>query len=59
MYILVNWIDCGGTNEYEIMDCNKPEFKKKRNYFKTFLKFAPHLFNLIPAFDFFNNYLYK
>jgi len=56
MYILVNWIN---QNEYEIMDVSKPTFKKNKNYFKTFLKYSPYFFNLIPAFSFFKNLFYK
>ena len=56
MFVLVNWI---ANNDYEIMDVSKEPPPKKTNYFKTFLKVAPYLFNFIPAFQICKNYLFK
>ena len=48
--VLVNWVS---TSDYEIMDVCKELPPKKKNYFKTFLKYSPYFLNLIPAFGFF------
>ena len=56
MFVLVNWVN---TNDYEIMDVTEEPPKKKKNYFKNFLKIVPYLFNFIPAFQIFKNYLFE